>query len=73
MLQRSTRRLLEAALEGEITDHLGYDRHDPASRGTGNWRNSTRSKTVLTEVVPVEIDMPRDRNAEFDLRIVAKR
>ncbi|HWO66441.1 MAG TPA: transposase, partial [Umezawaea sp.] len=73
VLQQLTRRLLESALEGEITDHLGYDRHDPAGRGTGNSRNGTRSKTVLTDVGPVEIDVPRDRNAEFEPRIVTKR
>ncbi|MBB4966907.1 transposase-like protein [Saccharothrix violaceirubra] len=54
-------------------DHLGYDKHDPAGRGTGNSRNGIRSKTVLTDVGPVEIDVPRDRNAEFEPRIVAKR
>ncbi|MEU4807032.1 IS256 family transposase [Actinosynnema sp. NPDC023587] len=73
VLQQLTKRLLESALEGEITDHLGYDKHDPAGRGTGNSRNGTRSKTVLTDVGPVEIDVPRDRNAEFEPRIVAKR
>lgn len=73
VLQQLTKRLLESALEGEITDHLGYDKHDPAGRGTGNSRNGVRSKTVLTDVGPVEIDVPRDRNAEFEPRIVAKR
>ncbi|KOX34253.1 transposase [Saccharothrix sp. NRRL B-16348] len=73
VLQQLTKRLLESALEGEITDHLGYDKHDPAGRGTGNSRNGVRSKTVLTDVGPVEIDVPRDRNAEFEPRIVTKR
>ncbi|WP_371320803.1 IS256 family transposase [Saccharothrix yanglingensis] len=73
MLQQLTKRLLESALEGEITDHLGYDKHDPAGRGTGNSRNGTRSKTVLTDVGPVEIDVPRDRESSFEPRIVAKR
>jgi putative transposase len=73
VLQQLTKRLLESALEGEITDHLGYDKHDPAGRGTGNSRNGTRSKTVLTDVGPVEIDVPRDRGASFEPRIVAKR
>ncbi|GAA1312266.1 hypothetical protein GCM10009634_80210 [Saccharothrix xinjiangensis] len=72
-LQQLTKRLLESALEGEITDHLGYDKHDPAGRGTRNSCNGTRSRTVLTDVGPVEIDVPRDRNAEFEPRIVAKR
>ena len=73
MLQHLTKLVLESALEGEMTDHLGYDKHDPAGRGTGNSRNGTRSKTVLTDVGPVEIDVPRDRDASFEPKIVAKR
>lgn len=73
MLQQLTKLVLESALEGEITDHLGYDKHDPAGRGTGNSRNGVRSKTVLTDVGPVEIDVPRDRDASFEPKIVAKR
>jgi transposase-like protein len=73
VLQQLTKRLLESALEGEITDHLGYDRHDPAGRNTGNSRNGTRSKTVLTEVGPVEVTVPRDREGSFEPKIVAKR
>lgn len=72
VLQQLTKRLLEPALEGEITDHLGYDKHDRAGRGTGNSRNGTRSKTGLTDVGPVEIDVPRDRDASFEPKIVAK-
>jgi putative transposase len=68
-----TKRLLESALEGEITDHLGYDKHDPAGRNTGKSRNGTRSKTVLTDVGPVELEVPRDRNGSFEPKIVAKR
>jgi len=73
VLAQLTKRLIESALEGEITDHLGYDKHDPAGRGTGNSRNGTRSKTVLTDIGPVEIDVPRDRDASFEPKIVAKR
>jgi transposase-like protein len=73
VLAQLTKRLLESALEGEITDHLGYDKHDPAGRGTGNSRNGMRTKTVLTDVGPVEIDVPRDRDASFEPKIVAKR
>jgi hypothetical protein len=58
MLQQLTKLVLESALEGEITDHLGYDKHDPAGRGTGNSRNGTRAKIVLTDVGPVQIDVP---------------
>src|SRR3954470_6681136 len=73
VLAQLTKRLLESALEGEITDHLGYDKHDPAGRGTGNSRNGTRAKTVLTDVGPVELEVPRDRNGSFEPKIVAKR
>ncbi len=65
--------VVESALDGEITDHLGYDHGDPAGRGTGNSRNGTRSKTVVTDVGPVEIDVPRDRDASFEPQIVRKR
>ena len=73
LLAQLTKRLVESALEGEITDHLGYDRHDAAGRDGGNSRNGHRAKTVLTEVGPVEIDVPRDRDGSFEPKIVAKR
>lgn len=47
LLQMLTKRVLESALEGEITDHLGYEKHDPAAKNNGNSRNGTRAKTVL--------------------------
>lgn len=68
-----TKRVLEASLEAEMDDHLGYPKHDPAGRDGGNSRNGTRTKTVLTDVGPVEIDVPRDRDATFEPKIVAKR
>ena len=71
LLAQLTKRLVESALEGEITDHLGYDRHDAAGRDGGNSRNGHRSKTVLSEVGPVEIDVPRDRDGSFEPKIVA--
>jgi transposase-like protein len=73
LLQQLTKTVLESALEGEITDHLGYDKHDPAGKDGGNSRNGTRSKTVLTDVGPVEIDVPRDREGSFEPAIVKKR
>ncbi|MER7701194.1 IS256 family transposase, partial [Streptomyces sp. NPDC096095] len=73
LLQQLTKRLLESALEGEITDHLGYDKHDPAGKNSGNSRNGTRAKTVLTDVGPVEITVPRDREGSFEPKIVKKR
>ncbi|OZF42609.1 hypothetical protein CH292_25585 [Rhodococcus sp. 14-2470-1a] len=65
--------VLETALDAEMTEHLGYERHDAAGRGSGNSRNGTRSKTVLTEIGPVQIDVPRDIDSSFAPQIVKKR
>jgi putative transposase len=65
--------VLEAGLEAEMTDHVGYERHDPAGRNSGNSRNGTRTKTVITEVGPVELAVPRDRDGSFEPKLVAKR
>src|SRR5690242_5279396 len=73
LLGRLTKVVLEGALEGEMDDHLGYAKHDPAGRDGGNSRNGHRAKTVLTEVGPVQVDVPRDRDASFAPKIVAKR
>ena len=74
LLKQLTKTVLETALNEEMTEHLGYEKHDPAGAGTGNIRNGTRAKTVLTETTgPVEIDVPRDRAATFEPQIVKKR
>ena len=73
LLTRLTKLVVEASLEGELDDHLGYGRHDPAGRNGGNSRNGRRSKTVLTEAGPVQLAVPRDRDGTFEPRIVAKR
>ncbi len=73
LLTGLTKTVLETALEEEISEHLGYDKHEVAGRNGDNSRNGTRSKTVLTEIGPVEIDVPRDRDGTFDPRIVKKR
>jgi transposase-like protein len=73
LLGQLTKMVIEGALEGEMDDHLGYARHDPAGRNGGNSRNGYRAKTVLTEAGPAEISVPRDRDASFEPRIVAKR
>ncbi|MGW6902517.1 transposase [Streptomyces sp. NPDC054919] len=61
----STTLLLESALEGAITDHLGYVRHDPAGENDGNSRNGTRSKSAPPKVGPFGITVPRNDRA-FD-------
>ena len=68
LLQEPTKRVLESALKGEITDHPGYDKHDPAGKNTGNSRNGTRSKTVLTDVGPVELKCPATWRAASNRR-----
>jgi putative transposase len=73
LLQQLTKIVLESALDGELTDHLGYDRHDPAGANSGNSRNGARAKTVLTDVGPVEVEVPRDRQGSFEPQIVRKR
>jgi putative transposase len=73
LLGKLTKMVIEGALEGEMDDHLGYARHDPAGRDGGNSRNGHRAKTVLTEAGPVEVSVPRDRDASFEPKIVAKR
>ena len=64
--------LLERALGAELTDHLGYEKGDPAGRGTGNSRNGHSGKTVLTEDGEVDLEVPRDRNGTFEPAIVPK-
>jgi putative transposase len=73
LLGRLTKVVLESALEGEMDAHLGYRKHDPAGDGSGNSRNGKRAKTVVTDVGPVRIEVPRDRDASFAPKIVAKR
>jgi transposase-like protein len=71
LLQQLTKRFLEAALDGEMDAHLGYARHERA--GGANARNGKRTKTLLTDVGPVPIQVPRDRDGTFTPSIVAKR
>jgi putative transposase len=74
LLKQLTKTVLETALNQELTEHLGHDKHAPADNETGNVRNGTRPKTVLTEAsgqVPIEV--PRDRDGTFEPQIVRKR
>src|SRR4051794_37954550 len=73
LLAQLTKRLVERALEVELTDHLGYERHCEPPGGTGNQRNGTTSKTLITEHGTVEIDAPRDRDGSFAPKLVKKR
>ena len=73
LLQQLTKRVLESALEGELTDHLGHEHGEKAAGGRENYRNGRRAKTVVTEVGPVEIEVPRDRAGTFEPMLVKKR
>jgi putative transposase len=64
--------VLERGLAAEQTAHLGYEKGDPAGRGTPNSRNGTTPKTVATEVGDIRLDVPRDRVGTFEPRLVAK-
>lgn len=72
LLAELTKSVLERALDAELTDHLGYERGDPTGRGSGNSRNGASAKTVHTDVGSVRLDVPRDRNATFEPRVVPK-
>jgi transposase-like protein len=65
LLTGLVREVLQAGLEVELTEHLGYEPHDPAGRGSGNSRNGYTPKTVATEIGPVELAVPRDRAGTF--------
>ena len=67
------KRGVEKMLESELTDHLGYDKNDPQGNGSGNSRNGKIRKLIKTESGEVIIDVPRDRNADFEPLIVPKR
>jgi transposase-like protein len=74
LLKLLTRTVLETALEEEMTDHLGYDKHDPAGRDGGNSRNGTRAKTVISDAAgELTVEVPRDRDGSFTPVIVKKR
>lgn len=71
LLAGLTKQVIETALDAEMTEHLGYEKHQVTD--SENARNGTRTKTVVTEIGPVEIEVPRDRDASFEPKIVRKR
>jgi putative transposase len=74
LLKQLTKTVLQTALAEEITEHLGYEKHDPAGAGADNIRNGTRTKTVLSDATGhVSIEVPRDRAGTFTPQIVRKR
>src|SRR3954463_13438900 len=71
LLAQLTKRLVERAMEVELTDHLGYEPHAEPPGGTGNTRNGSTPKTLITDHGPVAIDTPRDRDGSFEPQIAA--
>src|SRR5438132_2101720 len=72
LLTAMIRQVLQTGLEVELSDHLGYEPHDPAGRGSGNSRNGGYPKTVATDIGEVDLRMPRDRNGTFEPATVPK-
>lgn len=72
LLKQLTKAVLERALQAEITDHLGFDKHDPAGHHSGNTRNGISRKTLKGNFGELELETPRDRQATFEPKIVAK-
>ena len=72
LLAGLTKQVLEAGLEVEMDEHLGYVKHAAEGRNHGNSRNGSRSKRVITEIGPVDIEVPRDRDGSFDPQTVRK-
>ena len=73
LFSQMTKAVLERALQLEMADHLGYEKSDPAGHGSGNSRNGSTSKNVITNSGPVQLNVPRDRAGTFEPRIVPKR
>jgi putative transposase len=72
LLKRLTKALLERAMHAELTNHLGYEKHDPVGHNSGNSRNGTTSKTVKGEFGELTVETPRDRNGTFEPQILGK-
>ena len=72
LVKQMTKRLLERALQGELTHHLGYEKHAAAGRGSGNSRNGASRKTLKGDAGEVTIEIPRDRNGEFEPQLIGK-
>jgi len=72
LLKQLTKAILERALQAELTDHLGFEKHDPAGHHSGNTRNGTGRKALKGDFGELELETPRDRQASFEPKIVAK-
>lgn len=73
LIKELSKRLMERMLEAEMTHHLGYEKHAPEGKNTGNSRNGKTSKTVKTGNGEIKLDIPRDRASQFEPMLVGKR
>lgn len=72
LLKQLTKALVERAMKAELTDHLGYTKHDPTGKNSGNSRNGNSKKTIKGEFGNLDIEVPRDRNSTFEPVIISK-
>jgi len=72
LLKELTKRLLERAMSAEMTEHVGYEKHDATGDNTGNSRNGTSAKTIKGTFGTMPIEVPRDRNGTFEPQIIEK-
>jgi putative transposase len=72
LLQQLTKAVVERALQGEMTHHLGYEKHSPEGQHTGNSRNGKSKKTIKSKRGQIQIDVPRDRASQFEPRLIRK-
>jgi putative transposase len=72
LLQQLTKAVVERALQGEMTHHLGYEKHSSAGQNSGNSRNGKSKKTIKGKRGQIEIEVPRDRAAEFEPQLIKK-
>ena len=72
LLKQLTKALLERALSAELTQHVGYEKHDPAGNNSGNSRNGSSTKKLKGDFGEIELETPRDRSGSFEPKIVGK-
>ena len=72
LLKQLTKRLLERAMAAEMTEHVGYEKHDVSGDGSGNSRNGKSAKTIKGTFGTLPIEVPRDRNGTFEPQIIEK-
>lgn len=72
LLQQLSKALLERALQGKMTHHLGYEKHSPEGKDSGNSRNGKSQKIIRGQRGPLQLDVPRDRASSFEPQLIKK-